>query len=238
MRVTREGHLLQLTWMPNFFPVNCYIIEENDGLTLIDAAMPFSLKGIMETEAKLNKKLTRIILTHAHDDHIGALDGLKKQRPEAQVYISERDSALLRGNRSLREGEPQTPIKGGVPKKIATKPDVLLHEGDTIGSLTAIHTPGHTPGSMSFLDSRSGAVVVGDALQTFRGTAVAGTIIPLFPFPAMATWNKAQALNSVIKLLELSPALLAVGHGNLLKAPKQEMEKAIRKAQMIQDRSN
>lgn len=77
MRVTREGHLLQLTWMPNFFPVNCYIIEEKDGLTLIDAAMPFSLKGIMDTEVKLNKKLTRIILTHAHDDHIGALDGLK-----------------------------------------------------------------------------------------------------------------------------------------------------------------
>lgn len=111
MRVTREGHLLQLTWMPNFFPVNCYIIEEKDGLTLIDAAMPFSLKGIMDTEVKLNKKLTRIILTHAHDDHIGALDGLKKQLPEAQVYISERDSALLRGDRSLREGEPQTPIK-------------------------------------------------------------------------------------------------------------------------------
>lgn len=203
---------------------------------MIDAAMPFSLKGIMDTEAKLNKKLTRMILTHAHDDHIGALDGLKSNVQRLRcTSLSEIRHYYVE---IVREGEPQTPIKGGVPKKIATKPDVLLHEGDTIGSLTAIHTPGHTPGSMSFLDSRSGAVIVGDALQTFRGTAVAGTIIPLFPFPAMATWNKAQALNSAIKLLELSPALLAVGHGNLLKAPKQEMEKAIRKAQMIQDRSN
>jgi len=45
MRVTHEGHLLQLTWMPRLFPVNCYIIGEEDGLTLIDAAMPFSVKG-------------------------------------------------------------------------------------------------------------------------------------------------------------------------------------------------
>lgn len=238
MRVTREGHLLQLTWMPSFFPVNCYIIEEKDELTLIDAAMSFSVKGIMETEAKLKKKITRIVLTHAHDDHVGALDKLKEQLPDAQVYISERDADLLRGNRSLREGEAQTPIKGGVPKKINTQPDVLINDGDNIGSLTAILTPGHTPGSMSFIDSHSGGVIVGDAFQTFRGTAVAGTVIPLFPFPAMATWNKHQALNSAIKLLELSPSLLAVGHGNLLKSPRQQMEKAISKAQMILDRSN
>ncbi len=238
MRVTREGHLLQLTWMPRVFPVNCYIIEEENELTLIDAAMPFSIKGIIATAAKLDKKITRIILTHAHDDHIGALDELKRQLPEVQVYISERDAALLSGDRSLREGEPQTPIKGGVPKKVTTRPDVLLYDGDTIGSLTAILTPGHTPGSMSFIDSRSGAVIVGDAFQTFRGTAVSGTVIPWFPFPAMATWSKDQALKSAIKLLEASPTILATGHGDLLRNPVQTMEKAIHKAQMIQDRSN
>jgi glyoxylase-like metal-dependent hydrolase (beta-lactamase superfamily II) len=237
MRVIREGHLLQLTWMPKFFPVNCYLIEEDDELTLIDAAMPFSVKGIIETATKLNKKITRIVLTHAHGDHVGALDELKKLLPEAQVYISERDSALLRGDSSLRDGEPQTPIKGSVPKKISTRPDVLLQDGDRIGSLTAIHTPGHTPGSMSFIDTRSGALIVGDAFQTFRGIAVSGTVIPWFPFPAMATWNKDQALNSAIKLLEASPTLLAAGHGDLIKAPAQIMEKAIQKAQMIQDRS-
>ena len=238
MRVTREGHLLQLTWMPRLFPVNCYLIEEEDELTLIDAAMPFSVKGIMETAEKLDKKITRIVLTHAHDDHVGALDVLKKLLPEARVYISERDEALLRGDRSLRDGEPQTPIKGGVPTKVSTQPDILLHEGETIGSLTAIHTPGHTPGSMSFLDSRSGAAIVGDAFQTFRGTAVSGTVIPLFPFPALATWNKEQAISSARKLSELSPSLLAVGHGNLLKAPKEQIKEAIRRAQIKQDRSH
>ncbi|OZQ69064.1 hypothetical protein CA600_04430 [Paenibacillus sp. VTT E-133280] len=238
MRVTREGHLLQLTWMPKVFPVNCYIIEEENELTLIDAAMPFSVKGIMDTSAKLNKKITRIVLTHAHGDHVGALDELKKQLPEAQVYISERDSSLLSGDRSLREGEPQTPIKGSVPDKVTTRPDVLLYDGDVIGSLTAILTPGHTPGSMSFIDSRSKAVIVGDAFQTFRGTAVSGTVIPWFPFPAMATWNKDQALKSAIKLLEASPTILATGHGDLLRNPVQTMENAIHKAQMNQGSRN
>lgn len=181
----------------------------------------------------MNKPVNRIVLTHAHGDHVGALDELKKRLPAARVYISERDSALLRGDRSLRADEPQTPIKGSVPARIATVPDILVREGDAIGSLTAIATPGHTPGSMSFLDVRTGALVVGDAFQTFRGTAVSGTVIPLFPFPAMATWNKTRALESALKLIRVSPKLLAAGHGNLLKAPGEQMKYAIHQAEAL-----
>ncbi|WP_410511388.1 MBL fold metallo-hydrolase [Paenibacillus sp. BR2-3] len=227
MRVTREGHLLQLTWMPRFFSVNCYIVEEDNELTLIDAALPFSLKGIIRTAAGLEKEISRIVLTHAHDDHVGALDELKKLYPGAKVYISERDAALLSGDTTLRAGEPLSPIRGGVPKKVVTRADVLLQDGDTIGSLTAISTPGHTPGSMSYLDRRSMAVIAGDAYQTFRGTAVSGTVVPWFPFPALATWNKEQALASAIRLLEAAPSLLAVGHGNVIKEPRQKMQAAI-----------
>lgn len=237
MRLTQEGQLLQLTWLPRLFPVNCYLVEEKDGLTLIDAAMSFSVQGILDTAAKLNKPINRIILTHAHGDHVGALDELKQRLPSAQVYISERDAALLRGDRSLREGEPQTPIKGSVPNKITTVPDVLLQEGDAVGSLTAFATPGHTPGSMSFLDERTGALIAGDALQTFRRTAVAGTVVPFFPFPAMATWNKASALESAVKLLKLSPKVLAVGHGNLLHAPIEHMKYAIEQAEQLQKKA-
>ncbi|MCL6603460.1 MAG: MBL fold metallo-hydrolase [Paenibacillus sp.] len=229
MRITRVEHLLQLTWMPRFFPVNCYLVEEDNELTLIDAALPFSAKGIIRTVADLGKDITRIILTHAHEDHVGAVDKLKKHFPNAKVYISERDSALLNGDLSLRAGEPSTPIRGGVPKKLRTKEDILLHDGDTIGSLIAISTPGHTPGSMSFIDSRSRAIIVGDAFQTFRGVAVSGTIVTGFPFPAMATWNKEAALASAFKILEASPSLLAVGHGNMLNQPHQKIQLAIDK---------
>ncbi|WP_150271693.1 MBL fold metallo-hydrolase [Paenibacillus tepidiphilus] len=231
MRITRLDNLVQLTWMPGFFPVNSYLIEEEDGLTLIDAALPSSVKGIIQAAAQLNKPLTRILLTHAHSDHIGALDGLKRLLPEARVYISVRDAALLGGDRSLQPGEPQTKIRGGVPKRVTTRPDVLLSEGDRIGSLTAFSTPGHTPGSMSFQDTRSGALIVGDAFQTFRGVAVSGTVVPWFPFPALATWSKEQALASAVRLLELQPALLGSGHGDLLPQPESAMRRAIEIAQ-------
>ena len=227
MRITRNEHLLQLTWMPRFFPVNCYLVEEENELTLIDAALPFSVKGIIQTAVDLGKEITRIILTHSHEDHVGALDGLKKHFPSAKVYISERDSALLNGDTSLRAGEPATPIRGSVPKKLKTRADVLLYEGDIVGSLEAISTPGHTPGSMSFMDRRTRAIIVGDALQTFRGTAVSGTIVPLFPFPAMATWNKDEALKSALKILQADPSLLAVGHGNIINHPQQKLQAAI-----------
>jgi glyoxylase-like metal-dependent hydrolase (beta-lactamase superfamily II) len=133
----------QLTELPHFFPVNCYLVEEDEELTLIDAALPFSLKGILQTAENLRKPITRIILTHAHEDHIGALDALKAKLPDAQVCISKRDAKLLEGNREIEPGEPDTPIKGAVPKphKIKTKPDVLLVDGDRIGSLLAIAVP-------------------------------------------------------------------------------------------------
>ena len=150
MKITRNGHLYQLAFMPRFFPVNCYLVEEESELTLIDAALPFSVKGILQAAEQIGKPITRIVLTHAHGDHIGALDGLKKALPQAQVYISQRDAKLLAGNVELEAGEPQTPIKGGIPKGIQTKPDVLLADGDRIGSLQAFAAPGHTPGFDGF----------------------------------------------------------------------------------------
>ncbi|NKE06977.1 MBL fold metallo-hydrolase [Mesobacillus selenatarsenatis] len=230
MRVIKEGYLYQLTFMPRVFPVNCYFIEEEDGLTLIDAALPNSAKAILQAAEKIGKEIKRIVLTHAHGDHIGALDELKAKL-DVPVYISARDSRLLAGDTSLDSTEPQTPIRGGIPKNIKTRPDILMKEGDEIGSLRAISTPGHTPGSMSFIDQRTNILIAGDAFQTRGGTAVSGVTIPWFPFPAMATWNKDTALQSARKIMELKPALLAVGHGELLRNPAAYIEKAIHKAE-------
>lgn len=227
MRIRQSEHLYQLTWMPKLFPVNCYLVEEEDGLTLIDAGMGFSAKGILRTAAELGRPITRIVLTHGHGDHVGALDSLVRLLPEAKVYISERDARLLAGDRSLLPGEAQTPVKGAVPKNVRTRADVLLRDGDRIGALLAVSSPGHTPGSMSFQDTRTGALIAGDAYQTFRRTAVSGTMVPGFPFPAMATWDKKSALDSSQKLLKTEPTLLAVGHGDMIAEPARAMEAAI-----------
>ncbi|EHS54980.1 MBL fold metallo-hydrolase [Paenibacillus sp. Aloe-11] len=228
MRIVQVQHMYQLTFMPRLFPVNCYLVEENDGFTLIDAGLPYSAKGIEQAAARMGKPIIRIVFTHAHEDHVGALDRLKVRNPDAQVFVSRRDARLLRGDVSLEAGEPDTPIRGSVPKGILTRPDVLLEDGDHVGSLLAISAPGHTPGSMAFLDMRTRALIAGDAFQVRGGVAVSGRLKPLFPFPALATWNKDRSLESAKKLAHLKPSLLAVGHGNMLQYPQTQLERAIK----------
>lgn len=232
MRMIREKRAAQLTYLPVVFPVNCYLVEEEDGLTLVDAALPNNVAAIMKVAEQFGKPITRIALTHAHSDHVGALDGLKKLLPEAKVYISSRDAKLLCGDASLMEGEGALPIRGGIPKEIQTIPDVLLAENDRVGSLVAIAAPGHTPGSMAYWDERTGMLIAGDAFQTRGGVAVSGHMRLSFPFPALATWNPAVSLESARKLAKLRPSVLGVGHGNLCRAPLPAMEKAIRESEM------
>lgn len=227
MRMIKNGFLTQVTFMANVFPVNCYLVEEKDGLTLIDAALGFGGKGILKAAERIGKPIAKIVLTHAHEDHVGALDFLKEVLPDVPVYISVRDHRLLCGDRSLDAHEEQTPVKGGVPKKLITRANILLRESDMVGSLKAIETPGHTPGSMSFLDTRTNALIAGDAFQTRGGIAVAGDIKPWFPFPAFGTWSKETAVNSARKLAGYQPRLLAVGHGEMVENPNEVMQQAI-----------
>lgn len=219
-----SNNLFQLT---HFGAINCYLVREDDGFTLIDTADSGQAEPIMQEARKLGLPIVRIVLTHAHVDHVGSLDALHAALPQAQVAISERDARFLSGDKSLDPSEPQVPLRGGYPV-CQTKPTVLLHDGDRIGSLEVIATPGHTPGHVAFLDTRDRSVIVGDAFQTLGGVAVAGTFKLLFPLPALATWHKGLSLESARKLLALQPSVLTVGHGRMLNNPQAAMEHAIR----------
>src|ERR1700753_1062823 len=140
-------HLIQIASM------NCYLIREDDGFTLIDTTVGGQEQSIMREAKKLDAPIVRIVLTHAHVDHVGSLDALHNALPNVPVAISERDARFLAGDKSLDAAEPQTILRGGYPI-CQTKPTVLLHEGDRIGSLEVIATPGHTPGHLAFLDTR------------------------------------------------------------------------------------
>ena len=218
------NNLIQLTQLVAF---NCYLLREDDGFTLIDTNMSGQAQAIIQVASKLGLPITRIVLTHAHVDHVGSLDALHEMLPDVPVAISERDVRFLSGDKSLDPSEPQVPLRGGYPI-CKTKPTILFKEGDRIGSLEVIATPGHTPGHVAFLDTRDRSLIAGDAYQTQGGVAVSGTIELLFPLPALATWHKGLALESARKLVALQPTVLTVGHGKVLKNPQAKMEHAIR----------
>ncbi|HEX4204965.1 MAG TPA: MBL fold metallo-hydrolase [Ktedonobacteraceae bacterium] len=219
-----SNHLFQLTHLGL---VNCFLVREEDGFTLVDTSWPSSQAQVIAREAgKLGLPIVRIVLTHAHIDHVGSLDALHELLPDVPVAIGQREARLLAGDLSLDPTEPRgEKAPGAYPCK--TKPAQLLDEGERIGSLEAVFTPGHSLGHLAFLDIRDRALIAGDALQTLGGVAVSGTIMPLFPLPAMSNWSKEQSLVSARKLLALQPSLLTVGHGRMLSQPQEAMARAI-----------
>lgn len=227
MKITTHGQYL--TKLTKWGMMNCYLVEEEDGLTLIDTLMAGSGKAILEVAAATGKVIKRIALTHAHVDHIGSIDELHAASPEAEVLIGVREARLMQGDKSLDENEPQNEPRGGFPS-VQTRPTRTLNEGDRVGSLEVVFAPGHTPGHIAFLDTRDRSLIAGDALQTKGGTAVSGQLKLLFPLPAFATWHKPTALQSARKLVELEPTRLAVGHGRVLENPVPGMQKAIQAA--------
>jgi glyoxylase-like metal-dependent hydrolase (beta-lactamase superfamily II) len=209
--------------------MNCYLVQEEDGLTLVDSTISSPAEDVAAVVKRLGKQLRRVALTHAHGDHVGGVSGVRGLFPKVEISIAGRDARLLAGDKTLLPSEPQTPVKGSFAK-IDWKPDRLLQPGDRVGSLEVVAAPGHTPGHIAFLDVRDRALIAGDAFQTRGGVAVSGDFRLLFPFVAMATWNKPAALTSAVALRALEPSLLAVGHGEAISSPGAAMDRAIEAA--------
>ena len=186
MRVQDHGNnLIQLTY---YGFVNVYLLREDDGFTLIDTALEGCAKSIVQVARQFGQPIVRILLTHAHADHSGGLDAVHALVPDAEFVMPARDARFLSGDMSLDAGEPQDRLRGGwVIRKAA--PARLVQEGERVGSLEVIATPGHSPGHCSFLDLRDRTIIAGDAFQTMGGVAVSGTFKLLFPLVYYATWR-------------------------------------------------
>jgi glyoxylase-like metal-dependent hydrolase (beta-lactamase superfamily II) len=206
--------------------VNAYLVEEDDGLTLIDTTLPRSEKAILAAAERLGRPIVRIALTHAHQDHIGSLDALHAALPDAEVLISARDARLLAKDKTLDPGEEKGKLRGAY-SGAETKPTRTIAPGDRIGSLEVIGAPGHTPGQLAFLDTRDRTLYCADAYSTLGGVATSAKRYWRFPLPASATWHHPTALETAKALRELGPARLAPGHGRVVEAPGAAMHEAI-----------
>lgn len=119
---------------------NCYIIQDREETCIIDpGAQPERILKNIKGRVKY------IINTHGHMDHIGA-DLDIKGKTQAKILIHPFDTPLL--------------------SILSIEPDILLEEGDVVEigdiSLKVLHTPGHTPGSISLLGK--GFIITGDTL--------------------------------------------------------------------------
>jgi len=216
--------------------VNCYLVRESDSFTLIDTGLSGGAKSMIDAaRAIAPEPIARLLLTHAHMDHIGSLDELAATLGDPQVAIGRREARLLpkppAQDRSLDPGEPQTPVKGGFPGAM-TKPTHLLSDGELYGSLRVVVTPGHTPGHLAYFDERDGTLYGGDALVTVGGQVeVIGFGPWFFPMTALATWHKPTALESVRRLAELPVRRIAVGHGPVMEGGSELLRAAVKRAE-------
>jgi glyoxylase-like metal-dependent hydrolase (beta-lactamase superfamily II) len=171
----------------------------------------------------------RIALTHAHGDHIGSLDALHAQLPDAEVLIGAREVRLLKKDKSLDPGEPQSKIKGSLPGA-KTEPTRTLVPGDRVGSLEVLAAPGHTPGQVAFLDPRDQTLYCADVFTTWGGVVATTAVLnPRFPLASPATWDRPTEVATARALRALDPARLAPGHGKIVENPGAQMDAAIAK---------
>lgn len=137
---------------------NCYILyNKNEALIFDPGGDHEKVVSFLEQN---NLRPMAILLTHAHFDHIGAVDPLRRHY-NINVYLHESEANWLeepRLNRSLAFTREEV---------ITDKPEHLLQPGKlSIGSFAfeVIHTPGHSPGSVTFIFSDEGFIISGDVL--------------------------------------------------------------------------
>ncbi|ANU23480.1 MBL fold metallo-hydrolase [Planococcus donghaensis] len=144
---------------------NCYIISDDQKNCLIFDPGEESAK-IEAVVKKKNLKPLAILLTHAHFDHIGAVDDIR-ERYTVPVYLHHLEKDWL--NRPNLNGSGKYP---SLPDYRMKDADVLLIDEKTleIGSfkMDIFHTPGHSPGSVSYSFGKEGFAIVGDVI--FRGS--------------------------------------------------------------------
>jgi glyoxylase-like metal-dependent hydrolase (beta-lactamase superfamily II) len=216
--IPETSNLYRLTQFGMF---NCFLLKEANELTLIDTNFPGSGNAILRAAASLGLPITTAALTHAHFDHVGSLDVLAQALPGAKIVIGDRESRLLRGDFSLDPGETGKPLLGF--KRVRSSIHRLLNDGDQVGSLRVVSSPGHSPGHIAYLDVRDHSLLAGDSYMTQKGVIAAGVYSFFFPMPAWFSWNCALAAVSAAKLAALKPSLLAVGHGPSVVAPSAQM---------------
>lgn len=196
---------------------------------LVDCGYPGSLEQLEEALRACGVEpgaLTKLVLTHQDDDHMGGAAALKAKYPALQVLASPEEEPYIQGQRKnlrLRQAEALQDLLPEGQKAWGARfcrrlqalegvpVDGLLREGDTFdwgGGCRVLATPGHTPGHLSLASTRGDFCVTGDAaVMEHGGLAVANPGFCL---------DLEEAERSLRRLRDLHCARYICYHGGVL----------------------
>jgi glyoxylase-like metal-dependent hydrolase (beta-lactamase superfamily II) len=217
-------------------PVNVYLIAE-DPVTLIDTgpktkeATEVLREGLRRAGFRV-ADIRRIVLTHAHEDHCGLARSLRDEAKDAEVLVHDWETGhrvgrleyeqhrqlLTRAGVSGEEIETMRRMYEGVRRYADSFDD---HEYSTLeddaelkfasGALRVVHTPGHTPGSCSFVREADRTVIAGDCVLK---RITPNPILSPDPVDRSKRFRSlAEYLVSLARLRAFAPTLVYGGHG-------------------------
>jgi glyoxylase-like metal-dependent hydrolase (beta-lactamase superfamily II) len=199
---------------------NQYLLEDPDGLTLIDAGVPGSawkVLAYLHWHHYSPQDLKRILITHADFDHVGGLAVLKRACG-ARVYANAIEArAIARGSFSRRLRTVNTVLRwlfDLVEKVGTTSPvevDETLAEGQILPIQKGLHvvdSSGHTPGHVSFYAPAFGILFTGDSILSKQNRLVGSH--------GAVTWDQAKADRSVRRQAALKARIVCPGHGSVI----------------------
>lgn len=216
--------------------VNVFLIKA-DPLTLIDVG-PKTPEAARVLREKLGREgvqfsdVRRIVLTHAHEDHCGLAKQVRDEAKNAEILVHEWETGNLFG-RLAREEHRTLLLRSGVPDKVfedmrslyeeislltdslADGEFGLLEDGAELefvsGTLRVLHTPGHTPGSCSFVREADRTLICGDCV--LKRITPNPILAPDPVVPGQRFRSLAEYLVSLARLRSFSPTLAYGGHG-------------------------
>src|SRR5215468_1891753 len=217
-------------------PVNVYLIAE-EPVTLIDTGpktkeAAAALRDALRREGFLVSDIRRIVLTHAHEDHCGLARSLRDEAKAAEVFIHDWETGHRVGRLEYEEHR-QLLVRAGVPEVEVESMRKLYehvrlyadsfadHEYNSLhdeaelefesGTLRVVHTPGHTPGSCSFIREANRTVIAGDCILK---RITPNPILSTDPIdPSRRFRSLEEYLVSLARLRTYAPTLVYGGHG-------------------------
>lgn len=219
--------------------VNVYLIKE-EPLTLIDVGPKTpeaynALRDGLRRNGVSFSDVERIVLTHAHEDHCGLAKKVRDEARNANIFVHGWETGHLFG-RLEREEHHELMIRAGVPEAVFREIQSLykdislltdaLTEGEfsllrdemeiefSSGTLTVLHTPGHTPGSCSFLREANRTLIAGDCV--LKRITPNPVIAPDPVNPEQRFKSLAEYLVSLARIRSFSPTLVYGGHGEAI----------------------